>query len=371
MAALGDEELELQVEAWGRELAEAGAGSADLLYLHHLTPLHEAALRRFGGIPVVTHIHGSELLMMERIERGPPPGWDHAPEWLERMRAWAAASARLIANSPAGLERAAALLRLPRERFLLVPNGVEESFAPRQVDRIALWRRHLVDDPLGWRPGEGPGSARYSEDDLAPLAGTVLLYTGRFTRVKRLPLLISAFHRARERFAGRTALVLLGGYPGEWEDEHPIETVRRLESRDVFLAGWHSHDELPDFFAAADILVHPSVREQFGQVVVEAMVCGLPPIAVDRVGPAAIVVDGDSGWLVPPDNETALVDAMAQAVNEPRERKRRGANAHRRALDRYTWPRIGARLADHLRDLLGAAPAAVRGSAGSSRSRTA
>ena len=62
-----------------------------------------------------------------------------------------------------------------------------------------------------------------------------------------------------------------GGYPGEWEGEHPIETVERLGIGDVFLAGWHGHDELPRFLSAADVLVHASVREQFGQVLVEGL----------------------------------------------------------------------------------------------------
>ena len=119
----------------------------------------------------------------------------------------------------------------------------------------------------------------------------MLLYVGRFTEVKRLPLLIEAFAAARPRFAGPAALVLLGGYPGEWEGEHPIETIERLGLEDVFLAGWHSHAELPDFLNAADLLVHASVNEQFGQVLVEAMACELPVIAVDRGGPAAIVDD--------------------------------------------------------------------------------
>lgn len=359
-AALGEEELELQVRAWARELSRAGAGSADLLYLNHLTPMHEAAAQYFPHVPVVTHIHGSELLMLERIERGAPPAWRHARRWQARLREWAAHSARLVVNSAGGLARAEALLGLPADRFALVPNGVDPAFGPRRVDRAAHWRRHLVERPQGWRPGEGPGSLHYEERDVAALAGAVLLYCGRFTRVKRLPLLVSAYARARARFATRTPLVLLGGYPGEWEDEHPLETAERIGVDDVFLAGWHPHEELPDFLAAADALVHPSVREQFGQVLVEAMMCGLPVIAVDRVGPASIVEDGESGWLVPPDDEEALADAMVEAVNRPAERRRRGRNAREKALAGYTWPRVGARLAALLRDVLAGEAEPVR-----------
>ena len=54
----------------------------------------------------------------------------------------------------------------------------------------------------------------------------MLLYVGRFTEVKRVPLLIEAYARARERFARRAPLVLLGGFPGEWEGEHPLDDDR-------------------------------------------------------------------------------------------------------------------------------------------------
>ena len=54
----------------------------------------------------------------------------------------------------------------------------------------------------------------------------MLLYVGRYTEVKRIPLLIRAHARARERFDRPAPLVLLGGFPGEWEGEHPLEVVR-------------------------------------------------------------------------------------------------------------------------------------------------
>src|SRR3954447_21532318 len=73
LACLDDEAYELQVEAWTRELERAGAAEADLLYLHPLTPLNEAAARAFPDLPILGHVHGTELLMLERIAAGAPP----------------------------------------------------------------------------------------------------------------------------------------------------------------------------------------------------------------------------------------------------------------------------------------------------------
>jgi glycosyltransferase involved in cell wall biosynthesis len=345
LAAIGDEDFELQVEAWARELGLAGAGEADLLYLHHLTPLNEAAARAFPAVPVLGHVHGTELLMLERIAAGAPFGWDHADAWAERLRTWAAACERIVVSDRKGLERASEVLEVERERFLCVPNGFDTSFAPGAIDRRAHWRRHLVQRPQGWRPGSPPGSVAYEEADLQPLQGTVLLYVGRFTAVKRLSLLIEAYAQARRHFREPTALVLLGGHAGEWEGEHPIETIERIGCPDVFLAGWHSHADLPDFLRAADLLVHASVHEQFGQVLVEGMACGLPPIAVDRGGPAAIVDDPETGWLVPPEDARAFAAAMVEAVEDAPGRRARGRRAREVAIDRYAWSQIGRDLA--------------------------
>ena len=346
LACLDDEAFELQVEAWTRELRRAGAADADLLYLHHLTPLNEAAARAFPEIPVLGHVHGTELLMLERIAAGRAAELDarRAPGRSGSATGRRAASGSSSA-APKGLKRAAAVLDLDPDRFVCIPNGFDPELRPAQIDRRAHWRRHLVERPQGWRPGSAPGSVAYEEADLEALDGTVLLYSGRFTEVKRLPLLIEAYALARPRFAGPTALVLLGGYPGEWEGEHPIEAIERLGCSDVFLAGWHSHAELPDFLNAADLLVHASVQEQFGQVLVEAMACGLPVIAVDRGGPATIVDDPDTGWLVPPDDVGALAAAMVEAVNDAAARRLRGQSARGEVVGRYSWRQIGADLA--------------------------
>lgn len=349
LARLDDEEFELQVEAWAAALGEAAAPGVDALYLHHLTPLNEAAARALPGVPVVGHVHGTELLMLEQIEGGAPPEWAHAEEWAGRLRNWAAACARIVVNDPQGLKRAATLLRLDEGRFACIPNGFDEALSPGAVDRRAHWRRHLVERPRGWKPGGPPGSVSYEERDLEALEGVVLLAVGRFTEVKRLPLLIEAFARAQGQVDERAALVLIGGHPGEWEGEHPYEAIERTGARDVFLAGWHGHSELPAFLRAGDLLVHASVREQFGSVLVEAMACGLPVIAVDRGGPATIVEDPATGWLVEPDDVESLASAIAAAVNDAHERRQRGERARKRALAHYSWPHIGEELAELMR----------------------
>lgn len=358
LAKLHDAELELQVQAWAGALERAAGDGTDLLYLHHLTPLNEAAARVLPQVPIIGHVHGTELLMLEEIEQGPPAGWEHADEWAERLRGWASRCERIVVNDRGGLARAAALFGLDEGRFACIPNGFDPGFAPGEVDRRAHWRRHLVERPRGWVPGGPPGSVGYADEDLEALEGTVLLAIGRFTEVKHLPLLIEAFAEAQPSFSERAALVLIGGHPGEWEGEHPAEAIARTGARDVFLAGWHGHGELPEFLRAGDLLVHASVREQFGQVLVEAMACGLPVIAVNRGGPASIVDDPATGWLVEPADRSALAAAMVAAVNDAAERRRRGGRAREEALAHYSWAQIGAELVALVR-AVAAAPTGV------------
>ncbi len=102
--------------------------------------------------------------------------------------------------------------------------------------------------------------------------------------------------------------------------------------------------ELPDFLSASDVLVHASVNEQFGQVLVEAMACGLPVVAVNRGGPASIVKDGETGWLVEPEDGAGLAAAMVEAVCCVDVRRQRGAAAREDALARFSWAEVGEKL---------------------------
>jgi glycosyltransferase involved in cell wall biosynthesis len=351
-AAVSDEDYERLVSFWEGVLRDAGAADADVLHLHHLTPMNEAAARAFPDVPVVGHLHGTELLMLKAIEDGPPSGWTFASKWAERLRSWAQRCEKLLVLSPDAVERVPSLLGVEPSRVVWAPNGFEpEAFDRRPKtgsDRLALWRNWLVEDPRGWDPEADckPGSVRYSEDELEPLAeGTVLVYSGRYTEVKRLPLLIRAFARAQDRFEDPAALVLIGGYPGEWEGEHPLSVVRSVGASGVFLAGWRGHDDLPDGLNASDAVVLPSVHEQFGQVLVEGMACGLPCVAVNAHGPATIVDDGVTGWLVPPDDEDALCSALMEVVGDADERRRRGEAAYEVARERYSWPALVEKLA--------------------------
>ncbi len=357
MASLDDAAAEHLAREWRRILAAPGVlDDVEVAHLHHLTPVHEALAALRPDLPVITHLHGTELLMLAAIAAG--ASWEHGQAWADRMRRWARRSTRvLVGSEPARIEATAAL-DLPADAVEVVPNGVDLGlFDGRRAsagERAATWRRRLCDDPHGWSPADPrPGAVAYSPAQVAPLtdpASPVVLFVGRFTKVKGIPTLIRAHARAREQLGRPLPLVLWGGAPGEWEGEHPLDAAAASPwGAEVFLAGWSGHDELPAALAAADVLAVPSAGERFGLVFVEAMAMGVPPIAGDAGAPPSFIdadpaSPGRAGWLVPPRDEAALASTLVEAVSDPRERELRGANGRRLALRRFGWPGIARRV---------------------------
>ena len=121
----------------------------------------------------------------------------------------------------------------------------------------------------------------------------MLLYVGRFTAVKRVPLLIEAYSAgAASASRGAPRSCWWAASRTSSRASTPTRRSSARARRTCILAGWHEHAALPRFLNAADVVVLPSVAEQFGQVLVEGMACGLPVIAVDSHGPAEIVDHG-------------------------------------------------------------------------------
>src|SRR5712691_2951297 len=118
-AKVDDETYEHLVAAWMRALSDAGAAEADILHLNHLTPLNEAASRIAPHVPIVGHIHGTELLMLEAIAQRSASGWAYAEAWAERLRRWATACQRIVLLSETQVERMTHVLPVNPDRCIV------------------------------------------------------------------------------------------------------------------------------------------------------------------------------------------------------------------------------------------------------------
>lgn len=170
-------------------------------------------------------------------------------------------------------------------------------------------------------PDLGPAPSR-------PVAGPVTLGTlARLDRVKGLDVLLEAVADLPE-----VTLTVAGEGP---ERRALVEQARRLALGDRFrLLPWS--DDARAVFDDLDVFVLPSRAEGFPLSIAEAMLAGRPVVAT-RVGSVAeAVVDGVTGYVVPPDDAPALRKALARLAASAPERERMGAAGRERALDRFT-----------------------------------
>ena len=106
--------------------------------------------------------------------------------------------------------------------------------------------------------------------------------------------------------------------------------------------------DVPALLAAADIFTLPSRFEGLPMSVIEAMLTGLPVVATNVRGPAEQVIDGETGFSVPPGDAAALGSALAKLARDPDLRARMGNAGRQRALDRYDEAKVLSRTLDLL-----------------------
>jgi glycosyltransferase involved in cell wall biosynthesis len=131
--------------------------------------------------------------------------------------------------------------------------------------------------------------------------------------------------------------------------------ARDVGSEGIFFVGWRGHTDLPDGLACADVMVAPSAREGFGQMLVEAMACGLPVIATRSGGPTSFVntePGSPNGWLLDPDDRDGLTEALVEAVNDDHARRDRGEAAYIQVRRSHSWDAVAARFGALYEELL-------------------
>lgn len=122
-----------------------------------------------------------------------------------------------------------------------------------------------------------------------------------------------------------------------------------LESRVRFL-GFRS--DIPPLMSACDLIAHTSTApEPFGRVIVEAMLCGTPIIAMAAGGVLELVQDGETGWLVPPNDPSALATAICACYQQPHLIQQVAAQAQQYALQNFNVETICSQFDQVVRQL--------------------
>lgn len=225
-----------------------------------------------------------------------------------------------------------------RERGVTAPIHV----IPRTV------QPEVFDKPLG----EDPYTHLIDREGL-PQRGPRLLCAGRHTREKSQDRVIRIFAKHVLPAEPDATLTLVGHGP----DTEYYERIARdigAEHR-VFFTGEVPWTTMPDFYRYADVFVHASLSETYGNVLGEALWCGTPTVAfADGMGVSSQIQDAHNGILFAPgkgDDAKAAADAafgraVVELVRDPRARARLGKAASKRSRERCSPPAVQQRIAD-------------------------
>ena len=170
-----------------------------------------------------------------------------------------------------------------------------------------------------------------------------ILFVGRLEKRKGLRYLLEAYSKLKWEMPNTRLIVVGPGNPDK-------ESYRILSShglRDVEFAGRVSYDELPRYYATADIFCSPATGgESFGIVLLEAMSAGKPVVASDIEGLRGIMTDGEQGLLVTKKDTGGLANALGRLARDPELRSKLGGQGSRSAED-YRWEVVAGRVEEY------------------------
>lgn len=204
------------------------------------------------------------------------------------------------------------VLRLPEEKIRVITNGIEG------FERISAAERREI--RAGWE---------FSEDDV------VVVSVGRMHEMpKRMADTVHAFAMLRKTHP-TAGLILIGDGP----DRPMLQELAKSLKVDHATRFLGYRRDAGRLMGGGDIFVSASMRESFGQAIVEAMLAGLPVVTTPVGGPSEIVVPHKTGFFVPVGNPEAICHAVLMLARDPSLRQAYGQAGQERAAQLYTAER--------------------------------
>jgi glycosyltransferase involved in cell wall biosynthesis len=346
--AAGLRELGDEVEVLGR--GPGGAAGPKVLFPLTIVPAAWRALRRFR--PHVVQVHESDGALAALLVRAVRPLLEPRPllaallqvSYVEELRAVRplradGRSGGKVLGRPGSVEVRFRRLKAPFQILLglITARAADLALAPSAATAAEIRRDYRVEE-VGVIPNVTGGL------DVAP-SGSLegepgyLLFVGRLRIRKGVEVLLEALRELRGRIPG-TRLRIAG------DGEHRAALERRVDElglRDaVSFLGSCDGARVRTLLREAAALVVPSIYEGMPLVVLEAMDAGVPVVASAVSGIPEVVVDGETGWLVPPEDPEALAGALTEVLGGPAEARRRGEAGRRRVEERYRPARAAA-----------------------------
>jgi len=165
----------------------------------------------------------------------------------------------------------------------------------------------------------------------------VFIFIGRLVKAKGINELVSAFIRLNEEYKN-IKLIMLGSFETHL-DPLKDKTISEIEQNDSIIYAGYQNDVRP-YLAISDVLVFPTYREGFPNVVMQAGAMGLPAIVSDINGCNEIIINDENGIIIPAKNVELLYRAMRRFMCDRRLQKRMKENARQLILLRYDQQKI-------------------------------
>lgn len=248
-------------------------------------------------------------------------------------------------------ERIAAERRLVHRLDRIVAGTEHERQLLRQIYRVPPQQVAVI--PLGvdldqFHPT--PQSEARAKLGL-PQDERIILTVGRLEPLKGFDILIRSLASMSSR--DRVAIYIIGGDDRTEPERDRLDAIAREVgvSDAVHFLGARPHEQLPDYYAAADVVAVPSFYESFGLVAVEAMASGTPVVASRVGGLASTVVDGRTGHLISWRCPEPFAEKIELLLANEELRRAMGVSARQR-MESYAWTAVATRVAALYADLI-------------------
>jgi glycosyltransferase involved in cell wall biosynthesis len=113
----------------------------------------------------------------------------------------------------------------------------------------------------------------------------------------------------------------------------------------VVFAGLVPPDEMRDYVGMSDVVAHCSLREGLARVLPQALLCGVPVVSYDIDGAREVVIDGETGRLVPPESVDELAEAVVELLTDRGEARRMAERGRRRCLEMFDAGKMADQIA--------------------------
>ena len=263
------------------------------------------------GIPCVHTIHGPSFYA------GQPRLIYHAYRWLE---IWAARRCdKLISVCDAMTDQYVAAGVAPRSKFVTVYSGMEvEQFLNPPRSRAEVRRE------LG-----------FADDEIV---------VGKVARLFHLKGHDDVIAAAEQAVARNKQLRFLFVGDGLLRAELEQRIARAGLSRYLVFTGLGPTNRVPELIQAMDIVLHTSLREGLARVLPQGLIAGKPVISYDVDGAREVVINEQTGCLLPPRDVSGLVESIIQLAADPARRERYGATGRALCVERFRHQHMTQRL---------------------------